>query len=144
MNEVIRFKKSDDTYFSQAYAIRQNVFVEEQGVDATEEFDEFEDVSVHYLAFTDKKAVATARWRTTGYGIKLERFAVLKAHRGQGVGNLILNKILDEVVSEGKIVYLHAQVDALRFYQKNNFACKGDMFVECNIEHYLMEYNLGL
>ncbi len=141
MTNIIKFKSSDVEHFSKACQIRQLVFVEEQQVDAKDEFDEFEDESTHYLIYSGQIEVATARWRATSKGIKLERFAVLKAYRGQGFGEEVLKAVLQDVLPLNQTIYLHAQVSALDFYKKNHFESVGDMFLECNIEHYLMEHN---
>jgi predicted GNAT family N-acyltransferase len=66
-----------------AFQIRELVFVVEQEVDASEEYDEFEDTSIHFLAKLDGAPVGTARWRFTQNGVKMERFAVLQEARGQ-------------------------------------------------------------
>ncbi|MEY3564095.1 MAG: hypothetical protein RJA23_265 [Bacteroidota bacterium] len=73
-----------------AFQIRELVFVVEQEVDASEEYDEFEDSSIHFLAKLDGAPVGTARWRFTANGVKMERFAVLQEARGQGVGQALV------------------------------------------------------
>lgn len=126
----------------QAFAIRQKVFVEEQQVNAEEEYDEFEDSSVHFLALKEDVACGTARWRFTEKGVKLERFAVLSAYRSAGVGSALVAAVLDDVArhpqAEGKTRYLHAQLNALPLYEKFGFQKEGDQFEECGIKHYKM------
>ena len=56
----------------QAFNIRREVFVIEQMVSETEEYDQ-EDISTHFIALYDGLPVGTARYRTTPNGIKLER-----------------------------------------------------------------------
>ncbi|WP_266365973.1 GNAT family N-acetyltransferase [Tellurirhabdus rosea] len=124
------------------FAIRESVFVQEQNVPAEEEYDEFETSSRHFLAFSDGTPCGTARWRTTSNGVKLERFAVLKAFRGQGVGRELVHSVLEDVFSQqpeplGKI-YLHAQVTAMPLYAGFGFEPVGDSFDECGIQHYKM------
>jgi predicted GNAT family N-acyltransferase len=142
MCEILKFSVSDTVYAAPAFEIRRKVFVEEQNVPAEEEFDQFEDESNHFLALKNNIPVGTARWRYTDTGIKLERFAVLKEFRNQNVGGKILSAILDDVKPHEKRVYLHAQVPAIAFYQKFGFIKKGEMFLECDIEHYKMELDL--
>ena len=79
-----------DAIFKDVKSIRTQVFVEEQGVPETLEHDEYEALSSHFLVFDQKKAVATARWRRTKDGIKLERFAVLPNYRGKGIGKFLV------------------------------------------------------
>lgn len=140
--KVLPFNAANKEQMEQAFAIRNTVFVVEQNVDAREEYDEFEDSSQHYLAYADSKPVATARWRRTEKGIKLERFAVLEEYRKHGVGQDILQAVLDDVEVLNEKVYLHAQEQVVNFYYKAGFRTKGERFMEANIGHYLMEWEL--
>jgi predicted GNAT family N-acyltransferase len=128
------------------FEIREEVFVIEQEVDPAEEYDEFEDISIHFLAKTGAEPAGTARWRFTDKGVKLERFAVLKPMRGQGVGFALVNAVVEDIKkhpdSIGKKLYLHAQLDAMPLYAKFGFQKVGDMFEECNIKHFKMELYL--
>ncbi len=138
--KVISFNYSDNDNFNFANDIRTKVFVEEQKVDHKLEFDGLDDISTHYLVFYNKIPVATARWRETDEGIKLERFAVLTDYRNKGIAKLILEKVLEETLPLNKKIYLNSQVSAVKFYQKYGFNTIGDMFMEADIEHYKMEY----
>ncbi|MBE9465091.1 GNAT family N-acetyltransferase [Dyadobacter sp. UP-52] len=120
-----------------AFAIRRQVFVIDQNVDATAEEDG-NDAATHYLAKVNDLPAGTARWRKTENGYKLERFAVLNAYRGTGVGGALVQALLSDL-PEGARAYLHAQVRAAKFYEKNGFSKFGDLFVEQNIEHVKME-----
>jgi predicted GNAT family N-acyltransferase len=115
----------------------------EQEVDASEEYDEFEDTSIHFLAKLDVSPVGTARWRFTQNGVKMERFAVLQEARGQGVGQALVAAVLADINQhpEGKTKkkYLHAQIHAMPLYAKFGFQAVGDQFEECAILHYKME-----
>lgn len=126
-----------------AYFIRKEVFVIEQKVDPNKEYDEFESVSKHFIACCDGKPVGTARWRVTPYGVKLERFAVLKDSRGKGIGQALVVAVLEDIKANPDAAnmnkYLHAQVSAVPLYQKFGFEIVGDMFEECNIMHYKMQ-----
>ena len=127
-----------------AKEIRKEVFVIEQNVSIEEEMDEFDNIAHHYLASIDAIPAGTARWRNTSNGYKLERFAVLRKFRGAGVGSALVEKIMEDIESEGltknSTVYLHAQESAVKLYEKYNFAIMSEMFMEANIPHYLMEY----
>ena len=125
-----------------AFAIRRQVFVEEQRVDAREEYDEFEDSSTHFLALVDDTPCGTARWRRTSNGIKMERFAVLAACRRQGVGRALVQAVLDDVFNQQpepiQRIYLHAQLPAMPLYAGFGFVSVGPMFEEAGIQHYKM------
>ncbi len=140
MIKIVKFISTSKEFSLAAFDIRKKVFVEEQNVKAEEEFDEFEKFSQHYLAYYNEIPVATARWRHTEKGIKLERFAVLKEFRNKNIGNFILKEVLKDVIPFQKTLYLHAQLAAVKFYKREGFVKQGEIFYECNIAHYLMNY----
>lgn len=124
----------DEEQMNEALKIRQEVFVVEQEVDPEIEYDEFEEDSTHVLATIGDQAVGTARWRETGTGFKLERFAVPKAFRGKGVGAALLKFVLDQI-EDNTHVYLNSQMVALGFYERLGFKAVGKIFYEANIPH---------
>ena len=127
----------------QAFEIRREVFVQEQEVAPAEEFDEFEDTSTHFLVTEGNVPCGTARWRFTDNGIKLERFAVLGSFRGRGVGSKLVEAVLKDLKSQeeakNKAIYMHAQLTAVSLYRKFGFKIIGDNFLECGIEHAMMQ-----
>ncbi len=128
-----------------AMDIRQEVFVQEQNVPESKEYDEFEDSSHHFIAFIDGKPCGTARWRITNNGIKLERFAVQKAARSNGVGSALVEAVLEDINNQSlddKKLYLHAQLSAAGLYAKFDFKQVGEEFEECAIRHIKMERSL--
>jgi predicted GNAT family N-acyltransferase len=142
MIKVIRFSFSDHENAEKAFAIRRKVFVEEEGVDPALEYDREEEAH-HYLLMIIDKPVAAARWRETEKGIKLERFAVLHEFRNRGLGEIILKEVLKDVKPLRKTIYLHSQLRAVPFYERNGFVKKGSVFYEANMGHYYMEYKLA-
>lgn len=122
------------------FSIRNAVFVLEQRVDEREEFDDFEQTSIHYLGTLNGIPAGTARWRITKAGIKLERFAVLSEYRKQGVAAMILLRVLNDTMAAGIRIYLHAQVTAIGFYEKFGFVKEGTLFTEAGIDHFVMVY----
>jgi len=121
-----------------AFAIRKKVFVEEQKVPEDIEWDEFEYIANHVLAYIQDKPVGTARWRQTQKGMKLERFAVLPEFRSCGVGKKLVHFILKELMNS-ETIYLHAQEHVVQFYEHFGFVKKGSKFFEADIPHWLME-----
>ncbi|MDB5240851.1 MAG: family N-acetyltransferase [Spirosoma sp.] len=125
-----------------AFSIRRQVFVDEQKVSAEEEYDEFETSSTHFLARVDQVPCGTARWRRTSNGVKLERFAVLKAYRNRGVAKALVEAVLNNVFSQQpepiERIYLHAQVTAMPLYAGFGFVPVGPVFDEAGIQHQKM------
>lgn len=125
-----------------AHKIRYEVFVEGQNVPPEEEIDQYENDCAHFLAKFHDIPCGAARWRYTDSGIKLERFAVLESFRGKGVGSALVEAVLKDIESDadntGKLLYLHAQISAMPLYEKFGFVRRGELFLECDIEHYSM------
>jgi len=140
MLTVLRFEYSDESLFKKAFAIRTNVFVEELNIDPTLEADEFDKTAHHYLLVENDIPVGAARWRETSNGIKLERFAVPKAHRCKGFGDYLVKEVLKEVLPMQKKIYLHSQHTAVNLYLRNGFEIIGEPFFEAGIKHFYMEY----
>lgn len=134
------FKINDPSILQEAFKIRKEVFVIEQEVDETEEY-EFEEESTHFIAIVDGQYAGTARWRLTDKGVKLERFAVKKEFRSLGLGSQLLSTILNDIPENHHYLYLHAQLTAMGLYSKFNFIAEGDMFEEAGIKHYKMVLN---
>ena len=129
-------------YFPAYRSIRHEVFVGEQKVPEEAEFDEFEDVSRHFLALENGDPVGTARWRRDGKRFKLERFAVLKESRGKGIGKELVLAIEESISSQQDLqdgdLFMHAQIDAVGFYKGLGYSTIGDEFIECGIRHLTM------
>lgn len=141
MNAVSKIENEED--LQKALRLREEVFVHEQNVPKEDEYDEFDKIASHFLAADDTgNALGTARWRKTEKGIKLERFAVKKDWRGKGLGSMLLESILEDIIhagnSDGTFLYLHAQLSALPLYEKFGFRKEGGIFEECGIKHYKM------
>ena len=72
----------------------------------------------------------------------MERFAVLAAYRGMGVGKALVKAVLDDVFSQQpepiQSIYLHAQLPAMPLYAGFGFVAVGPMFDEAGIQHYKM------
>ncbi len=139
MIKVVRFDVENKALQKISNGIRMQVFVKEQNVDPVLEY-EHEEESHFYLLYLDTVPVATARWRETDKGIKLERFAMLKEFRNKGLGTILLNEVLADVKSSNKPIYLHSQIKAVNFYKRVGFIEKDGHFIEAGIEHSRMEY----
>ena len=141
MNIEVKKAAFEDELWPEIKEIRYTVFVREQNVDEAEEYDQYESGCPHFLAFANGTPAGTARWRKTEKGFKLERFAVLEPFRKYGVGSALAKTVLAEIltIANGKPIYLHAQVQAIPFYQKLGFEPFGDEFIEAEIVHMAMK-----
>ena len=130
-----------------AYAIRHAVFVEEQGISAELEIDDYDPIAEHALALVDGRCVATARVYLDEQDpskAKIGRMAVLKDFRGQGIGTALLGEAIRVGMMQGASIFeLHAQQSAAPFYAKLQFKPDGAIFDEVGIAHQRMRLVLG-
>ena len=121
----------------EAFEVRKAVFILEQGVPEEMEIDEFDPVSIHILAYSNHSCVATARLvlNENGSG-QIGRMAILSKFRKQGLGRQIMEKLLELAQSKGLAsLFLHAQVNAIPFYEKLGFQAVGPTYDEAGIPH---------
>ncbi len=119
--------------------IRAIVFMEEQGISCAEEMDGHDLGAVHILGRMDGEPVACGRIRHQGGRAFLQRLAVRRAWRGQGLGSALLLFMLDECRKDGFHRFeLHAQTRAAGFYRKHGFVACGEEFEEAGIPHVTM------
>lgn len=141
MEGIQLFLTSWDVDRARLEQVRRRVFVHEQQVREEEEWDEQDPVSEHVLAVVNREPIGTGRLTPAG---KIGRLAVVGEFRGKGIGGRILQMLMQEAVRRGLAqVVLHAQVQALPFYEKYGFSAEGEVFEEAGIPHRRMRRLAG-
>jgi predicted GNAT family N-acyltransferase len=135
----VRVARASTVELDLVRAIRHGVFVQEQAVPAELEVDGLDESSEHFLARLASLPVAAARARATPKGWKIERVAVLAAQRGLGVGRAVVEHMLEHAPA-GAVIYVHAQENAVGFWQRLGFRAEGERFEEAGIAHRWMRY----
>ena len=123
----------------EAVKIREEVFVREQGFE--NEFDEIDDNAWHIVLFWDDAPAAVCRFYKDRSSEKyiVGRIAVLKPYRGRKFGSLLLEKAEDEIKKAGgERAELHAQVQAVPFYEKQGYSVYGGIGYEEYCPHIWM------
>lgn len=131
-----------------AYAIRTEVFVEEQGFQREIEIDEL-DPLVHHLVLygEDGKPAATGRVfpdsNEPGTFI-IGRVAVRRCLRGSGVGRILMEELEKEARRRGaRRIVLGAQLGAQPFYTKCGYSPFGEEYLEEHCRHVHMRKALA-
>jgi predicted GNAT family N-acyltransferase len=121
--------------------IRVEVFVREQQVPESMEWDEFDTLSTHLLA-RDAAGEPIGCARLTPQG-KIGRVAVRQPWRGLGIGAALLRELVLRARSQGLAeIVLYAQHKAVSFYEREGFVAFGDLFEEAGILHQAMRLDL--
>ncbi len=123
------------------FALRFEVFVDEQNVPREIELDEEDAHAVHLLAKDGEPVVGCARIIFGDRDAHIGRLAVKRNWRGRGIGAAVCRYAMDVCRERGySHIWLHAQLHAAGFYEKLGFHPIGDTFFEAGIEHVRMEW----
>lgn len=121
------------------YAIRREVFVEEQHLTRSVRDDPDDRYSLHVLGSVDGEVAGTGRITFYGDEAQIVWVAVRQPYRGRGVGRAIMEHLLRLAAEQGiRIITLNAQTHALTFYEALGFEPVGRRFFMANIEHQYM------
>jgi predicted GNAT family N-acyltransferase len=140
---------------AEAYAIRSEVFVGEQGVPVDLELDDLDGAADHFLAYDDAGLpVGAGRLVIEAPGFEgapdstepvghLGRLAVLGVARGSGLGIALVAAIERRAVERGlALVALSAQTHAVGFYERLGYAAHGPEFDDAGLPHRWMTRRL--
>lgn len=134
----IKFITPFDTDFSAVRDIRTDVFIAEQGVIASQEFDLFDEVTsgAYFAAAYDNGRVVGTGRLVIGNKYKIGRIAVRREQRGKGIGGQIVSALLEKASSLGaERVYVDAQQKAVPFYEKFGFEVCGKDIIDRGLPH---------
>lgn len=118
------------------WALRHEVFVEEQAVPAELERDEHDATALHLLATWDGRPVGTARMLLRGDTGKIGRVCVLRGMRGRGIGAALIRAAVEELRGRGLArAKLGSQTHAIPFYESLGFVAEGPVYDDAGIPH---------
>lgn len=122
-------------------AIREAVFIREQGVPAELEWDESDATCRHALALSlSGEAAGCGRILPNGH---IGRISVMPTWRKQKVGTTIMEALLNEARSRGyQMVDVDAQTHAVSFYENFGFVTQGKAFMDAGLPHVKMTLKL--
>lgn len=117
------------TLCNAAFALRREVFVIEQRIPESEEFDADDLTATHLVAIAAGNVVGTLRIIYAPEHAKLGRVVVSKLWRGRGISTRLLERAMSIARENGQSrFYLTAQHDKLGVYEKLGFVAYGDPF----------------
>lgn len=134
-----------DALPEEAYTIRDEVFVKEQGF--VEEFDALDETALHLLYYVDEVPVATTRLYPDEAQAALwhiGRVAVRRSGRGKAIGRALMAASEAVCRAHGaEAIEIHAQARAAGFYRACGYEQEGGVFIEEDCPHVLMKKGLG-
>lgn len=129
---------------AEAFKVRKEVFVEEQGISQGIELDSHDDEALHMVVKDGDRVIGTARVLFPAPGVaKIGRMAVLRPFRRKGIGSSIISFLNTELKNRQiRRAVLHAQYSSVAFYKSCGFIELGMPFNEAGIKHLRMEREL--
>ena len=117
--------------------IREEVFMKEQGFE--NEFDDLDAISTFVVVYDNNLALATGRFYPSEKGYVIGRVAVVKPYRKQGIGQLVIRSLEQEIGKNGAaFVELSAQQRVQGFYEGLGYTVVGGVYMDEHCPHVRM------
>jgi predicted GNAT family N-acyltransferase len=134
----------DSDLMGEAFGLRYEVFVDEQGVPRELEVDLLDETATHLVAIHDDEVVGTLRLLEDGGAAKIGRVAVRATLRRNGIGARLMERAAAIALGRGFAeIILHAQVTVAGFYRRLGYVEEGGLFDEAGIPHIAMRKRIG-
>lgn len=122
-----------------AYAVRTQVFVDEQGFSPEIEVDDIDGLATHVVLYDGNLPVATGRVFENSdkpYEYHIGRVAVLEPYRKTGLGRELMRALESEAMRLGaETASLGSQCQARAFYEKCGYEAFGDVYYDEHCPH---------
>lgn len=119
-----------------AFALRYEIFVLEQGIDLTDEFDRLDsDQRFYFVYYIQQLPIGTIRYQAYDTKtIQPNRLCVKQEYRHQGIGRQLLLALEKQAVNDGYLQsQLSAEIDAQGFYTSMGYTVSSSPFIEDGI-----------
>lgn len=130
-----------------AFALRYDVFVLEQGIDPTAEFDALDsDQRYYFVYYQQHLPVGTVRYQAYDQQtIQPDRLCVKQANRQQGIGRQLLLNLENQALKDGYTQSrLSAEVTAKNFYKALGYQVDSLPYIEDGLHCVRMTKQIAL
>jgi predicted GNAT family N-acyltransferase len=128
----------------EAFALRYEVFVDEQGVPRELEVDELDASATHLVAINHDRVIGTLRILDRRPAAKVGRVAVRATARRSGIGARLMQRAAAIAADRGFTeIIVHAQIAVVGFYRRLGYLEEGDQFEDAGIPHIAMRKKIG-
>jgi predicted GNAT family N-acyltransferase len=142
MYEIVAIAASD-ARMADAFALRHQVFVVEQGIAQELERDGDDSLATHLIAVSGERVIGTLRIVRQGAVVKVGRMAVAASLRKQGIGRDLMEFAATTASHGGaEEIVLAAQLSARDFYRRLGYAEEGPVYMEADLPHIRMRKRL--
>lgn len=145
MAYLVRFASTTQD-LDAGYALRRQVFEEEQNIPRPLDRDPFDFQADHVVAYDDRgRCVGTGRIvRLDARTAQVGRMAVAADERKHGVGALVLEALERMARMRGlSELVVHSQLPAESFYRGHRFEREGEPFSDQGVPHVVMRKRLA-
>jgi N-acetylglutamate synthase-like GNAT family acetyltransferase len=124
--------------------LRNHILRQPLGLSFTEEELEQEKNEILIAAFDEDEIIGCCiLTKFNEITLRLRQMAVLDSVQGTGIGASIVSFAENIARDKGfKYMVMHARDTALGFYEKFGYSSRGDVFIEVNLPHHVMEKEL--
>jgi predicted GNAT family N-acyltransferase len=133
----IKFKTD---FYREELILRERYLRMPLGLNLSESDLNNEDIQLHFGVLHNDELIACIVMKPINQAlIKLRQMVVKEEFRSIGVGSMLLDNTIKEIVKRSfELIQLNARLTAIKFYEKNGFIQQGSTFIEVGIPHVLM------
>ena len=144
MFEIICRPVQNQEELFESFALRKEVFVEEQNLFKRTDRDRYDKHAIHIVALYNNKIVGTVRVHRDKADIWYgSRLAVLKRFRGKA-GRILIQKAVEVVKENGAKKFMaHIQKRNVPLFKRLKWTAVGQVFTHHGKPHQLMEAKLN-
>jgi len=143
MHVICKVVRTDEER-DQAFRVRNEVFVKEQGLFASSDVDEYDRDALHIIAECEERVVGTVRVYQEGRELWMGgRLAVVKEYRTGKVGSVLVKEAMKTVKSRGARCFLaFIQSKNVRYFRRLGWKPVGPTVLLHGVSHQRMEADL--
>jgi predicted GNAT family N-acyltransferase len=128
----------------EAFGLRYEVFVDEQGVPRELEVDELDASATHLVAINHDRVIGTLRILDRRPAAKVGRVAVRATARRSGIGARLMQRAAAIAADRGFTeIIVHAQIAVVGFYRRLGYVAEGEEFEDAGIPHIAMRKKIA-
>ncbi|MBR6407270.1 MAG: GNAT family N-acetyltransferase [Clostridia bacterium] len=140
---MIEMKIAGGEALKEVFALRKEVFCDEQGYPEDLEFDQKDENAVHLYMIISGETVAAARIVTEGADSVIGRICVKRDRRGEGLGRAMVLYAVDKCRKMGvSSISVMSEIDAVGFYEGLGFSKSGERYFDGHLDRQPMSFDM--